>query len=168
MLEQSREEVVLVIMEHGSTWPSWVEECRTRTPDAIVIAQQNDEAPAELALRVMHRLGVLEARGRTVATSVLAAGDGSDDEIFEARCRVARALLDHMSSQGSSGGLVFAGHGAGYAEGRHELMSLAGTLMDQLAGTELSIGLRFGYADAPDSGLWACGADRPDAEPSAA
>lgn len=159
----SREQVVLVIMEHGAAWPSWVEECRTQTPDAIVISQQGDETPAELALRVFRRLQALEARGRSVATSVLAAGDGSDDEVFEARCRVARALLGHMSVQGQSGGLVFAGHEAGDAQGRHELMSLAGLLMDQLAGTDLSIGLRFGQPAEPHSGLWACGAERSDA-----
>lgn len=155
MSRESGEQVVLVIMEQGSDWPSWVDECRTRTPDAIVIAQQYDELPAELALRVMRRLQGLEASGRTVATSVLAAGEGSDDETFEARCRVARALLTHMSSQGSSGGLVFAGRGAGDDEARHELMALAGTLMDQLTGTDLSIGLRFDHPAQEHSGVWA-------------
>lgn len=162
------EQVVLVIMENGSDFPTWVEECRDQTPDAIVIAQQRDETPAELALRVVRRLHALEARGRTVSTSVLAAGDGSDDEIFEARCRVARALLTHMSLQNASGGLVFAAREAGADEARHELMSLAGTLMEQLAGTDLSIGLRFGRAAEAHSGLWACGADPAESGISAA
>ncbi len=168
MEEADGQQVVLVIMEHGSDFPTWVEECRSRTPDAIVIAQQGDEAPAELALRVVRRLQALEARGRTVSTSVLAAGDASDDEVFESRCRVARALLTHMSLQDSSGGLVFAGREVGDDEARHELMALAGTLMEQLTGTQLSIGLRFGRATEPHSGLWACGEDAAQVETSAA
>lgn len=156
------EQVFLVIMEHGSEFPSWVEECRDRTPDSIVIAQQADETPAELGLRVIRRLQVLEAGGQRVVTSVLAAGDASDDDVFEARCRVARALLTHMSALGDSGGLVFAGHEGADPDSRHELMSLAGTLMDQLVGTGLSIGLRFGRAGELQSGLWACGAGDAD------
>lgn len=149
------EPVIVVVMEQGAVWPGWIADCRA-TPESLVIAQQAEETPAELALRVVQRLALLEAGGHGVVTAVLAAGHAGGDEVYAARCVIARTMLAHMAGRSRAGGLVFAASEE-IDEGRRvELLELAETLIGQLAGTRLSIGLHFGSPERTESALWAC------------
>jgi hypothetical protein len=65
-----------------------------------------------------------------------------DDELYAARCVLARALLDHMRLLGE-GTLAFSAPTGFPDSERHELLDLAGTLTAQLAGAPLSVAIRF-------------------------
>jgi hypothetical protein len=138
-------ELLLIVVEPGSQWPTWVENCRKVTPDTVVIVGSHDDTPAELASRTMRRIAALEAHGKRVRTGVLATGDETSDEIYASRSLIARSLLSHMRQAGF-GRLLFAAADQMASETRHDLLALTGTLTDQLFGTELSIGVRFGSA----------------------
>jgi hypothetical protein len=136
--------VLFVIVETGARWPIWLSEMQRTVPDVVVVAADRDGTPAELALRVLHRLQSLEAdHSRVEYAAVLAGTSAATDEVFEARCRVARAVLRHMARSGT-GKLAFAAPSNLPDNSRHELMALVGTLTDQLVGTEMSISIRFG------------------------
>jgi len=75
--------------------------------------------------------------------AVVLAGSGEPaDEIFQARCLIASAVLKHMADA-NHGKLAFAAAEHLKPEARHELMALVGTLTNQLVGTEISISVRF-------------------------
>jgi hypothetical protein len=73
---------------------------------------------------------------------VLAASGSQGDDVFAARCAMARALLTHMAVLGE-GKLALSAPDALPATARHELLDLAGTLISQLAGSPLSVAVRF-------------------------
>jgi hypothetical protein len=136
--------VLFVVVETGARWPIWLSDMQRVVPDVVVVAADRDNTPAELALRVLHRLQGLEAEGSHVEfAAVLAGTSGATDEVFEARCLVARAVLRHMATTGT-GKLAFSAPSNLADSARHELMALVGTLTDQLVGTRMSISIRFG------------------------
>jgi hypothetical protein len=136
--------VLFVVVETGARWPIWLTEMQRAVPDVVVVAADRDSTPAELALRVLQRLQALEAESSRVEMAAVLAGNAPpSDEVFEARCRVARAVLRHMATSGT-GKLAFAAPSNLPDSSRHELMALVGTLTDQLVGTQMSISIRFG------------------------
>jgi hypothetical protein len=140
----SRSGVLFIVAETGGRWPRWVSDLQREVHDVVVVAGDPDGTPAELALRVLHRLESLESSERRTEQAVVLAGvSPSHDEVFEARCLIARALLKHMAPAGT-GGLVYSAPSALPDDSRHELMALVGTLTEQLVGTQLSISIRFG------------------------
>jgi hypothetical protein len=143
---------LFVVAEAGSRWPHWLTQYQRALSDVTVVASEADGTPAELALRATRRLASLESQDRRVTLAVILAGaQSSADEVFESRCLLARALLRHMSSS-KRGKLVFAGGEGLNPDATQELMSLVGTLTNQLAGTRLSISVRFERAadSSPD------------------
>lgn len=141
--------VLFVVVEAGGQWPTWLSQLQRVVHDVVVVAADRDGTPAELALRVLHRLQSLEASKIRPQMAVVLAGTSlAHDEIFEARCLVARAVLRHMTSA-TIGKLVYSAPAKLSDDSRHELMALVGTLTEQLVGTQMSISIRFG--DQADS-----------------
>ena len=62
------------------------------------------------------------------------------------------AALLRVMVQKRQGELVLAAHANADAEQRHELFALAGTLCDELGGTEVTVRVRFG-SGRPESGV---------------
>lgn len=140
-MNESSERVCVVVLEAGGEWPGFVESDNGPVNWAVV-PQQPDETPAELALRATHRVEALVSGDAQLDTVVIAAGSRHDDEVFAARCSVARALIQVMSARGGSR-LVFSAPANLPASARHELIALAGTLAAQSHGTALDVGVRF-------------------------
>lgn len=135
--------MLFVIAEAGSRWPSWLANYQRVVPDVAVVASDADATPAELALRALKRLQTIESHGSRVRMAVVLAGPGEPpDEVFQARCLVASAVLKHMAGD-NQGKLAFAASDSTLPEARHELLALVGTLTNQLVGTALSISVRF-------------------------
>lgn len=141
-MSESSERVCVVVMEAGGEWPDFVESDDGRPVNWAVVPQQPDETPAELALRATRRVEALVSGSAKLDTVVIAAGARHNDEVFAARCSVARALIQVMSERGGSR-LVFAAPANLPASARHELIALAGTLAAQLHDTPLDVGVRF-------------------------
>ncbi len=138
--------LLFIVAEAGSRWPLWLTQYQRAASDVTVVASEADGTPAELALRATRRLDSIESHGHRVTLAVILAGtQSSADEVFESRCLLARALLRHMSG-GKRGKLVFAAGAGLHPEASQELMSLVETLTNQLAGTRLSISVRFEHA----------------------
>ncbi len=119
-----------------------------------VVAQQYDETPAELALRVARRIERLTRQGAPLEAGVFVASDATDDEVFASRCLMARAMLRGMSAAREPR-LVFEVPCSVSDEGRHELMALAGTLTAQLDSSRVEVLVRFAEnsVEAPASGV---------------
>lgn len=145
MDEDSEQRVCVVVMEAGGEWPDFVEAEDGRPVNWAVIPQQPDETPAELALRAQQRVEALVASGATLDNVVIAAGSRHNDEVFAARCAVARALIQVLSNTDGSR-LIFSAPASLPASARHELIALAGTLAGQSRDTSLDVGVRFGEA----------------------
>lgn len=136
--------VLFVVVETGARWPIWLTEMQRVVPEVVVVAADRDGTPAELALRVLQRLQSLESGDARVELAAVLAGNApATDEVFEARCLIARAVLRHMAAAGI-GKLAFSAPSNLPDASRHELMALVGTLTDQLVGTQMSISIRFG------------------------
>ncbi len=120
-----------------------------------VVAQQHDETPAELALRVARRIERLTRQGTPLEAGVFVASDATDDDVFTSRCLMARAMLRGMSAAHEPR-LVFEVPSTLSDAGRHELLALAGTLMSQLDSSRVQVLVRFADAEkveAPASGV---------------
>lgn len=133
----------IVIVEQG------VPPLESLDPDGIcdacvraVVAQQFDETPAELALRVARRIERLTRQGTPLEAGVFVASDATDDEVFASRCLMARAMLRGMG-EAREPRLVFEVPSTLSEDGRHELLALAGTLTSQLDGSDVEVLLRF-------------------------
>ena len=142
MSRTSEQRVCVVVLEAGGEWPDFVETDADHPISWAVIPQQPDETPAELGLRAQKRVEAIVHSGAALDTVVIAAGSHHNDQIFAARCGVARALIHVMSgTQGRR--LVFSAPSTLPASARHDLIALAGTLAGQVRGTQLDVGVRF-------------------------
>ncbi|HMJ15432.1 MAG TPA: hypothetical protein VK524_28650 [Polyangiaceae bacterium] len=105
------------------------------------VVQQNDETPAELALRATRRALRLTKSGPLEA-GVIVASDTVNDEVFLCRCQIARAMI--LAMRGAvAPRLIFVAPSSISEAGRHELFSIAGTLSTQLHGTPIEVSVRF-------------------------
>jgi hypothetical protein len=112
-------------------------------PPDLHIVQRSDEPAHDLKRRVLVTLRRLRASGRPLSSAVLAAGQGSGEDVQAARLFIACALLRVMSGVPGAT-LVLA---ASSAETRHDLLGLADALLAEL-GTR---GVRLRVATTRDS-----------------
>lgn len=132
----------IVVVENGVARIPQIDDPACSLTDRAIIAQSPDETPAELAVRVIRRAQEL-ARNRTpVQCAVIAASDAVDDEVFASRCRIARALVRAMEGAPKAN-LSFVAPGTLSDDGRHELLSIAGTLAMQLHHVPVEVSVRF-------------------------
>lgn len=140
-----------MIMETGSLFPAWI----GRDAVCSLVLQGASESAAELASRSIRTIREIRSTRGSLRTVVLAAGNRLGDDVFESRCLVCRAAVANMPARKPSL-LVFDGHRGLSPEARHELLSLAGALTLQLAGTKVAIRVRLAAHDYPlDSGVFA-------------
>lgn len=121
----------------GTTYDGVIGACERAT-----VVQQNDETPAELALRATRRAMLLVRAGERLEAGVIVASDAINDEVFLCRCQIARAMIRAMSGA-LAPRLIFVAPSTISEAGRHELFSIAGTLSTQLHGTPIVVSVRF-------------------------
>jgi len=140
----------VVVLEAGSTWPPWINEYHAVAPNSVVIAQAPEETPHQFGLRASHRLEEISTGRAKLKVGVVVASTKASDEQLTERHAICRTLVRAMTSSERSD-LVLAGEGKGSDQNRHDLFALAGTLCDELRGSELSVSVRF-VDGRPESG----------------
>jgi hypothetical protein len=132
----------VVVLELGSSWPPWLVEYRTHAPNSIVIAQSADESGHEFAQRIRRKVDEIAGRDAAIHAALLVCNGALDEGSIVARQRICSSLLRVML-QKQRGELVLAGDVAASDDVRHELFALAGTLCDELGGSDVSVRVRF-------------------------
>jgi hypothetical protein len=127
----------MVVMEVGATFPAFVAEYQRNAPNSLVEIQASSESPAQFAQRVIKKLELVNGDLRV---AIMAANAETNEDSASARYRIARALLRVMS-RGGSGEIVLTSDAT--EDVRQALFALAGTLCEDLRGTELGVRVRF-------------------------
>jgi hypothetical protein len=124
--------------------------------DIIVVSQLASELPGAFATRVMHRLGRLDRA--VVSRAVLAVGPRADDASLAARARISQFLV--ASLQGSPAAkLTLAAPPAASDKLRHQLLAIAGTILEQARVPNVGISVQLGDAGSPRRGALTEGAE---------
>ena len=132
----------VVVLELGSSWPPWLVEYQKHAPNSLVIAQSADESGSDFALRITRKMDEIAARDLTIHAGLMVCNGRLDIASVQARERMCGALLRVMV-QRQHGELVLAGDVTASEDVRHVLFTLAGTLCDDLRGTQVSVRVRF-------------------------
>lgn len=147
MYEDEAVGACVVVVEHGAEWfGTATERSMDDVRGRVMVVQQPGESPAELTLRVRRRALSLTQSKTPVTVAVMAVSDSSDEATFEARCQIARCLLQVMN--GGVPNLVLSAPPNMPDAGRHELLAIAGTLTGQLYGSPVEVSVRFPTAPA--------------------
>jgi hypothetical protein len=147
MSQQHESSRVLIVVERGADWPSWVSACR-RNPKGRLVVEQGDEASlGDLAQRVAQCV-----RNEAFSTVVLACGERSDEGATVARLALSRDVLAGFNARGT-GQLWLALRDRASGRARHQLSQLARELAEHLVQhASVSVQVRFGAglsANAP-------------------
>lgn len=128
----------LFAMELGGRWPSWM-----APPLASrVLVQASQEAASVFATRVVRAIAAICRDDQSLETVVIAAGWVEDrEQVLAARSRITQAVAKAMD--GGPGSVLLSAHDLLPEEARHELLSTAGALAAQLAGSSIEIRVRF-------------------------
>jgi hypothetical protein len=136
----------ILVIEQGVEQIPPIDEAAYRATERAIIAQQPDEAPSELAARVIRRASELTRQKTPVECAVIVTSDAIHDDVLASRCRMARALVRSMAGAPAAR-LLFVPQSTLSDEGRHELLSIAGTLALQLGHVPVEVSVRFGMLD---------------------
>lgn len=131
----------LVVMESGSEWPAWIDECQAS--GARTIAQDDAESPGDLARRVGDVAAALGDGECPVQMAVIACNERIDAAAQSARRRAATALLSAMASRGA-GRLLFSVNRRASGRARHAISALASDLAESWGEYGVLVSVRFG------------------------
>jgi hypothetical protein len=142
----------ILVAEHASSSLEWLDRSTSGqlsssggqvAPDVMVVSQQTAEPASVFASRVTHRLARLDASRRAVSSAVLACGPRSDDVSLSARVQTAQALLASLQNSRTAT-LTLAAPAGADPRLRHELMAIAGALLEGVHGDGPDIRVHFG------------------------
>lgn len=143
-MDQNDQRTAIVVMEAGARWPSYSRELAGRASSAVVESQPAIESLDDFAVRVTGRVARLVERSVTIPVAILATSQRIDADARKARYLMARAMVAAMATNESGGELLIMGDEHFADEVRHEFMAFAGALCDGLAGSAVSVRVRFG------------------------
>jgi len=142
----------MVVMESGSEWPAWIDQCRPSSgpcsASTRVIAQDDGEAPAQLADRVIDRIEASLSEGTNIEYAVIACSERVDDGAVAARRAIASALLSAMARR-RRGRLLFSANRRSSGRARHALSAIATDLAQAWEDTGVTTSVSFGV-DVPE------------------
>jgi hypothetical protein len=84
---------MVVAMERGTRWPSWLESFRQRAPNVVVLVQQPNEALDRFAERIEQRKRSLRTEPFKIMTAVLLASHRVRGSAARNRAKLAAALI---------------------------------------------------------------------------
>lgn len=146
MLENSGDLMSIVVLEAGAGWPPWLAEYQRLAVNAVVIAQAAAESSAVFEGRVLHRIQeAAHSSGLRVRVGVIVCADQPGQQGSTLRENVARALVKAMGTA-QEAELVLAGDSEELDGTRHQLLSLAGSLCEELGGARINVRVRFSNA----------------------
>jgi hypothetical protein len=126
--------VALVVMEPGSDWPGHVGNSET------LVALRSEQ---DMLVSTREKLASLRRGRQDVSVAVLACNGAIDDATAGRRAQVAGELLASVSRAWRGRLVLTASAGRASAPIRQHLLSLAGTLSDNLRGTSATVTLKF-------------------------
>ncbi len=141
----------VVVLETGSSWPPWLGEYQKHAPNSVVVAQSAEESGSQFAQRIARRVDEIAAGDAAIHAALLVCNGALDEPSVVARRQMCACLLRVMV-QKRQGELVLAADARAGDDFRHELFALAGTLCDELRGSEVSVRVRFG-SGRPETGV---------------
>jgi hypothetical protein len=125
-------------MELGGRWPIWMDPPRA----SRVVVQNGQESASAFASRVVRAIAAVYRDEQSLDSVVIAAGWAKDHEqVLVARSRITQAVAKAMD--GGPGSVLLSAHDYLPEDARHELLSTAGALAVQLAGSSIEICVRF-------------------------
>jgi hypothetical protein len=156
--------VSILVIEHASYSLPWLEREGSGQPsggqvssDVVVVSQLASEPPAAFARRVLHRVARLGA-ATPVTRAVLSCGPRSDEATLGARARIAQALLAAAQTSPSAK-LTLAAAPSASDRLRHELLAIAGTLLEQSRVSTVNISVQLGEGTASRRGAFTQGSE---------
>jgi hypothetical protein len=141
----------VVVLEAGSAWPAWLGEYQKHAPNSVVVAQSAEEKASDFAQRIARRMTEIATSDAAIHAALLVSNGALDEASLAAREQMCASLLRVMV-QKRRGELVLAADARAGDALRHELFALAGTLCDELGGTEVNVRVRFG-SGRPESSV---------------
>ena len=132
----------VVVLEHGATWPPWLAEYQTQAPNSMVIVQSVDESASLFAQRISRKMDEVRARDAAIHAGLVVSNGALDAASIAAREATCAALLQVMLRK-QRGELVLASDVTAGDDVRQHLFALAGTLCDELGGSQVSVRVRF-------------------------
>ena len=139
--------VILVVMQSGAGWPSFLDACRQITPNTVVVAQLSDESSRCLLDRIQARIANLQREGRSIRVAVIAlCTEGT--QVAEQR-ELARVVLDAMGHADSEERELSLLAPAVQPSERHAWLELAGALATAGAPAGVAVRVRFDDVDKP-------------------
>ncbi|HKQ69196.1 MAG TPA: hypothetical protein VJT73_07650 [Polyangiaceae bacterium] len=156
--------VSILVIEHASYSLPWLERegsgqlsAGQVSPDVIVLSQLASEPPTLFAARVLRRLSRLDRRAE-VTRAVVACGPRLDEAALSARVRISQAVL--AAAQGSpSAKMTLAAPPMGGGKLRHQLLAIAGTLLEQSPRRAIDISVQLGDLASTRRGAFTRGTD---------
>jgi hypothetical protein len=162
MLENRDDLMSIVVLEAGASWPPWLSDYQRLAPNAVVIAQAAAEPATVFQNRVLHRITEASVSGTgRIRVGVIVSADVGSESRFEMRRDVARALLKSMGTSHEAE-LVLAGDSEELDGSRHQMFALAGTLCEELGGTNVSV--RVGFSNGKSGVMRSVSPSSPDVE----
>jgi len=138
---------LLVVVERGGRLPVWLGRCQEVVTDVIVLVAGADEALVDFSARLQQRLTALAETDEQLTMAVLVAAEGDElVAVAETRTAIAKMVLGQLRRDRPAHLLLVTGD-ALTVETRFQLLSLAGVLAQEIRGTCLTVGVRFGAAD---------------------
>jgi hypothetical protein len=136
--------VLLVAVERGAALPTWVGRCQDKVSDVCVLVSNSYEPTEALLKRVDQRLHLLSESNYQRGLAVLVVDNVcATADAEESRKRIADRLLSYLAEV-SQGMLLLLAEESASLESRTQLLSLAGSLAQDVRGTRISISVRFG------------------------
>ena len=139
-MEQKDTRSSVVIIEAGAGWPTWISEYQRRAPHAAVVAQAASDPIDVFRERVVQRIGEIAAKHQALHVGILVCGDGQEPEQSAVRREICRTIVNVLDSKGD---FVLAANEDCDERFKHELLSLAGELCEEGAGTHVNVRVRF-------------------------
>jgi hypothetical protein len=130
----------VVIIEAGAGWPTWISEYQRRAPQAAVVAQAASDPVDVFRERVVQRVNEIAVQHQALHVGILVCGDGQEPERTRVRREICSAIVNALDS---SGDFVLAANEDCDERFKHELLSLAGELCEERAGTRVNVRVRF-------------------------
>lgn len=131
----------IVIVEAGAQWPRFAQRLQRHAMHAVVESQPVTESVEDFRARVVRRVEKLGGSGIALQYAVMATNERMDPSAVRSRERLARSLASVIAIDG--GALIFSASEDVADSVRHHLFTLAGSLMDELAGAPIEISVRF-------------------------
>lgn len=138
----------VVVLEEHADYPRWISEYQRKAPNCVVVAHTEGESMDELIARVSRRLSELNGELRV---GIVACAPSHDDEHLALRERLCHVLLAAMTPVGG-GEVVLAASINGSDASKHAIFELAGTLCENLRGSNRLVRVRFSNG-RPESGI---------------